>query len=281
MALTEHEMEVLRKSCEQLPKGPDYRCNDYVENLLITALDFQQRVETVEAAMGYFREVRPAKGIEDLARLIDTFPNTKDGNIALAQKIWKNNHWTRAKFLRMLVERFQKLHVLDQSSLVEWLEKVDFEADVKGKFKTAEHSMGVAISNWLALRSGLPTVKPDLHVLNFVKRLIGRKPSQEEAVSALRIVADESGIEPFRLDSAIWHFQREGVVPLRSEDAVTARDEIKIGSTVLVVSEWDGDEYLGRVSKVQSTAITVTFPGWGSEWDETLRLSAIRYRESA
>jgi hypothetical protein len=37
MALTSNKLTQLRKACDQLDDGPDYRCEDYVDNLLNSA----------------------------------------------------------------------------------------------------------------------------------------------------------------------------------------------------------------------------------------------------
>lgn len=68
--------------------------------------------------------------------------------------------------------------------------------------------MGLAIFQWLQLRCGIDTIKPDVHVLRFVKNTIGRKATPTEASSSLNAIAIETGREAYRLDSAIWHLQR-------------------------------------------------------------------------
>jgi hypothetical protein len=209
MALSKAEINALRDVCRQLPPGPDYRCNDYVENLLITALDFQQRVEVVNAAMDNFREKHGGTDIDGLDRILGTFPDTQEGNRALSQSLWSYNLWTRAKFVRLLAQRFGEMGITDQQTLVSWLRQVDFNTQVKGKFKVLRHGIGITILNWLALRSGIATIKPDVHVLRFVATAIGRKASPEETIAALTQIAADLGIEPFRLDSAIWHHQRD------------------------------------------------------------------------
>jgi hypothetical protein len=166
---------------------------------------------------------------------------------------------------------------------VDWLRQADFERDVKGQFRTAEHSIGITIFNWLALRSGGSTIEPDVHVLRFVETVIGRRPSPEETITALRKLANELGMKPFRLDSAIWHIQRHGNIPaedLHPGDAVISPEDVKLNSTVLVVSSYDGEEYLGKVIEIDHHRIKVTFPGWSHDWDESLLFSAIRFPES-
>ena len=105
MTLTPDELTSLRKACDQLADGPDYRCKDYVANLLNMALDFQMSTKTVDAAMNYCNETHRAKTHEQVEALLAKYPNTKEGNQSLAKFLWNNNHWTRAKFLREITEK--------------------------------------------------------------------------------------------------------------------------------------------------------------------------------
>src|SRR4051812_7882183 len=97
--------------------------------------------------MDRFRENHQDVDIHQLKRVLKNFPNTQKGNRELAQTLWRNNHWTRAKFLRMLVSCFDEMGITNQKSLTDWLRQADFDRDVKGQFKTAEHSMGITIFN--------------------------------------------------------------------------------------------------------------------------------------
>lgn len=123
--------------------------------------------------------------------------------------MWNNNHWTRAKFLRMLLYEFESRGIKGQQSLKKWVSNADFEKDVKGQFKTEEHSIGIALFQWLRLRLGIDTVKTDVHIMNFVSTAIGRKISQQEALDALILVAKQTNRKASLLDAAIWHYQKE------------------------------------------------------------------------
>ena len=203
------ELVRLRKACDKLDNGPDYRCKDYVANLLNTAIDFQMKSEVVNAAMEYFEETHGARTHRRLVSLIALHLNTKKGNLNLANLLWNNNHWSRAKFLRKIVEGFEERGVRGQKSLENWVKNADFETDVKGRFKTKEHSIGYTLFLWLQLRCGVNTVKPDVHIVNFVSKVFRRRVSPEEAVAGLKKVAKDSKRKAYRLDSAIWHFQRD------------------------------------------------------------------------
>ena len=211
MALTKGEFRKLRKQCDKLSDGPDYRENDYVINLFLTVLDFQMRVETVEKALKYFRKTHGYRSHEKLRSHLDAFSDTRRGNLRLAKSLWNNNHWSRAKFLRMLVREFEARGVKGRKSLKKWVASANFEKDVEGKFKLKypkNHSIGFVLFSWLQLRLGVPTVKPDLHVVRFVSDAVGRTVSDKETSESLRRVAKKTKREPALLDSAIWHYQR-------------------------------------------------------------------------
>ena len=207
--MNEAEYKRLFKECRRLDDGPDYRENNYALNMINTALDFMAHVEAVNIAMRYYKKNVGYKSHRKLKELVDSFPNTKKGNMALASHLWSNNMWTRAKFLRVLLKEFEKRGIRGQKSLTRWLADANFEHDIKGKFKSRDHSMGIAIFHWLCLRCGIDTIKPDVHVLNFVKKVIGRKPTPQECVESLTRIANQQRRKCYSLDSAIWHRQRD------------------------------------------------------------------------
>lgn len=207
--MNEAEYRRLFKECRRLDDGPDYRENNYALNMINTALDFMAHVEAVNAAMRYYKNNVGYKSHRKLKELVDSFPNTKKGNMALASCLWSNNSWTRAEFLRVLLEEFDKRGIRGQKSLGRWLADADFAHDIKGKFKSRHHSMGIAIFHWLCLRCGIDTIKPDVHVMNFVEDVIGRKPTPQECIEALTRIANQQSRECYSLDSAIWHRQRD------------------------------------------------------------------------
>jgi len=213
MALTKREIQKLRTQCNKLEDGLDYRINDYVSNLMNTVLDFQMKVGPVESAVEYYEENHGYRTHKKLKAFIDSFPNTKNGNLELANTMWNNNHWTRAKFLRMLLYEFESRGIKGQQSLKKWVSNADFEKDIKGKFKTKEHSIGIALFQWLRLRLGVDTVKPDVHIMNFVSNAVGRRISQQEALDALMIIAKQTNRKAALLDAAIWHYQKENAEP--------------------------------------------------------------------
>jgi hypothetical protein len=57
MALSPSELNKLLKVCKKLPDGPDYREDNYMRNLMLTALDFQLDAQkVVMPAIGHFED---------------------------------------------------------------------------------------------------------------------------------------------------------------------------------------------------------------------------------
>lgn len=204
------EYKKLYLSCEQLYDGPDYRMSNYALNLINTAIDFQMNVVAVNKAMEYYSENIGFSSHRGLKKEVQRFLNTEKGNKSLSLHLWANNMWTRAEFLRVLIKEFEKRGITGQKSLERWLRKADFERDIKGQFRSTHHSMGFALFHWLCLRCGIDTIKPDLHIINFVSNSIGRKASPNESVEALMKVSKEQNRKAHLLDAAIWHYQRDG-----------------------------------------------------------------------
>ena len=208
MALTSKEASSLVAGCRRLKDGPDYRVNNYISNVMNTVLDFQMDSKVVGASSEHFRQYHHVNSHRKLAAIVASFPNRKAGNLRLAQHLWGYNHWTRAKFLREILKQFDARGIRGQASLKRWVESAEFVQDVKGQFKTKEHSIGYALFHWLQLRLGVDTVKPDVHIINFVSESVGRRVSAKEAVDGLLSASKTLKRKAYRLDAAIWHYQR-------------------------------------------------------------------------
>jgi hypothetical protein len=210
VGLSDKEMGLLKKAVSKVEDGEHYRYKNYAINVMNTALDFQMNYSVVETALNYFIENHNYKSHGKLVAHVNRYPNTKPGNLRLARNLWNNNHWSRACFLRTILTHFDSIGVRGQKSLEKWAKNADFEQDVKGKIKTKEHSVGIAIFKWMQVKCGVNTVKPDVHILNFVSEAVKRRVSPEEAVDGIVLVAKQLKRKAYRIDSAIWNMGRQG-----------------------------------------------------------------------
>jgi hypothetical protein len=190
------------------PASESYLETDFVMNLLATVIDYQAHTTAVVRALDHYKthrwdEIRTA---DELEAVFDRYPNTKDGNIALAQHLWGYNMWTRAEQLRSLTAHFRSVGVTDQTSLQRWAERSQFKLDFEGRVK----GLGIAVYHWLVMRQGVDTVKPDVHVRRFAERAVRRPLSDTEVVDVVTAAAHKLAKKAYELDWAIWEASRVG-----------------------------------------------------------------------
>jgi hypothetical protein len=206
--LSPHELDALETQCGLVPiTVSEYVATDYITTLLDTVLDYQNQTATVERAARHFEETRwnEVRTLEDLEALMSRYPDDQDGNRELAQHLWGNNHWRRAGELRGLAHYFSGHRVDSLEALRNWASTSTF-ADFEGKVK----GLGPTVYQWLVMRLGVETVKPDVHVLRFVANTIGRPVGERESIEALEEVARGLGLKANVLDWSIWEYQRRG-----------------------------------------------------------------------
>lgn len=205
--ITEQENNSILKACKELqPAKGMYLINNYVENLLLTVLDFQMHNVSVEKAINYYRNNRQyeIRTVDDLRILLSRYRDDKEGNVTVAQYLWGNNYWNRISLLRKLVNYFDLRNVKSQEDLIQWAKKSRFDSDFKGKIP----GMGYAIYQWIIMRQGIETVKPDVHVRNFIESIIQRSDiTDNEIVVSLENIAKQLGLKTYELDWRIWEYQ--------------------------------------------------------------------------
>ncbi len=193
------------------PAVSAYIEDDFVMNLLETVLDYQMHTTAVVKALEYFKAHRwnDVRTIDDVEAVLSRYPDTQLGNTELAQYLWGNNHWRRAHELRGLTGFFRSIGVVDQGSLRAWAQTSEFRRDFEGRVK----GLGPAVYQWLVMRQGVDTVKPDVHVRRFAEAAVGRSLNDADVVDAVSRAAGVLGIKAFELDWRIWEAARGGTLP--------------------------------------------------------------------
>jgi hypothetical protein len=75
----------------------------------------------------------------------------------------------------------------------------DFEGQVKGP--------SPAVFNWLVMRQGVESIKPDVHVHRFTERAVGRRLSDDDVVQLVMAAARTLGYRSYEMDWAKWEFE--------------------------------------------------------------------------
>jgi hypothetical protein len=99
--------------------------------------------------------------------------------------------------------------VVDQESLRAWTARSTFKGDFEGKVK----GLGIAVYQWLVMRQGVDTVKPDVHVRRFAEGAVGRPLGDSDVVEVVTRAAHHLGKKAYELDWAIWEAGRGGSLP--------------------------------------------------------------------
>jgi hypothetical protein len=105
--------------------------------------------------------------------------------------------------LRDLVAYFHSVGVANQEQLREWAKKTTF-ADFEGRVR----GLGRAVYQWLVMRQGIDTIKPDVHVHRFVASVLGRQLRDADLVEVVTKAAHRLSRPAMRLDWAIWEAGR-------------------------------------------------------------------------
>jgi len=211
--VTAEEMNRLIAECRKLPVAAGAYASenfepydDFITNVLLTVLDLQMHNVAVNKSILHYRTHRWAdvRTLEDLERVLREFPDTGAGNRAAAQYLWGNNYWTRIQWLRGFVSFLREQNLTSQEALKAWAVACEFDRDFAGRVK----HLGIAACQWLRMRLGVDTVKPDVHTHRFVTRAIGRRLSDSAVVTVIEEAAGRLDMRARALDNAIWEAQR-------------------------------------------------------------------------
>ena len=204
--LTDAELDALEHAVASIQIATfEFVADDYVMALFDTVLDYQNQAAAIQKAEDHYREEHfdEIRTLEDLESVLERFPEEREGNDELAQYLWGNHHWRRAQELRGLVGYFRERNVTTLRRLRTWAatsQQDDFVGHIKG--------LGPAVYRSLAMRMGVDTVKPDVHVLRFVSAAIGKNASQAEAVDGLTEVAMRLGVPARDVDWSVLEYQK-------------------------------------------------------------------------
>ncbi len=197
------------------PATEEYVDDDLITCLLATVVDFQTQTTAVERALRHYQEHRfsEVRTLGDLEDCFDRLPDSKAGNETLAEWLFGYRLWTRAGLLRSLVRYLRAEGIDDFDGLQAWAVRSDFRRDFEGRVQyRAEgrtYGLGAAVYNWLVMRLGVETVKPDVRLRRFVEGAVRRRVSDSEIIEAITEAARRLGLSPRQLDWAIWQAGRQ------------------------------------------------------------------------
>jgi hypothetical protein len=69
------------------------------------------------------------------------------------------------------------------------------------------------VYQWLVMRQGVDTVKPDVHVRRFAEAAIGRRLNDQAVIELTTRAAARLGVKAFELGWRIWEASRGGALP--------------------------------------------------------------------
>ena len=203
--IIEHDVRLIAQAGAVLtPAEGVYIEHDFVTNLMATVLDYQTQSVVVERAIAHYKTNRwdQNRTLGDLKQTFEQFEDTQEGNRALAQHLWGYNMWTRAGQLRGLARYFDSVGVRNQAALHDWADVSSFEEDFQGQVK----GLGPTVYQWLVMRQGVDTVKPDVHVRRFAEDAVGRALTDAEVVEGVERAAVQLGLTALEFDWRIWEW---------------------------------------------------------------------------
>jgi hypothetical protein len=188
--------------------GTDADYPDYITNLLLTVLDLQLRNVVVDNAIKHYWDERwdEIRTLDDIEAVLARFPVDAEGNRAAAAYLWGYKYGERLGRLRGLVAWVRETGLTDQGRLRTWAHGSDFERDFRGRVK----GLSLAAYCWLVMRLGVDTVKPDVWLQAFVRRVLGRDLSDVEVIRVVTEAAHRVNRSARELDAGIWEQERGG-----------------------------------------------------------------------
>jgi hypothetical protein len=206
--LPDNKWAKLVQACRELPPAvntyDDYP--DYVTNLILTVMDLQLKNVIVSNAIVFYRKERwdEVRTLDDLEAVLARYPDTKEGNRAACKYLLGYNYGERLGRLRRLAV-WARLHgVTDQEALRTWAHGSNYYKDWRGQIR----GLDIAAYKWLVMRLGVDTMKPDLWLHSFVRRVLGHDLNDFVLVEVLTNVAHHIDLTARQLDARIWEHER-------------------------------------------------------------------------
>lgn len=201
----------LVEACRALPPPRGrYPRTDPIVSVAMLPIDWRTTLTILDRASRRYgaKHGRRIRSVAGLSALLGRFDDTRKGNEAAALDLWGYRYWNRAAILRRLVAYFLEAGVDTPRDLRRWAARSDFDRDFRGRVR----GLSLALYNNLRISLGADTIKPDVHVMRFVKSVTGRNVAERETVDLLVRTAARLGIPARDLDLRIWEHQR-GVPP--------------------------------------------------------------------
>jgi hypothetical protein len=209
--ITPEEYLFILEQCMNLPPAEGvYLEDDYIVNLFLTVLDFRLKSNLVKRAIGHYRAKHweELRTFSDLKNLLQKYQDNNAESTEAALYLWGYRYWTRLSLLRKLMDYFGSIHVLTQQELMKWARESDYERDFKGRIP----GMAFAVYQWLVMRQGVETVKPDVHLKRFVTGIVNHSVTDEEIVATLENIARELTLKTYELDWKMWEYQKRSLI---------------------------------------------------------------------
>jgi len=107
---------------------------------------------------------------DDLANVLQKYPNDREGNINAAVFLWRYKYGNRLQQLHELLAYFDSIGVTDQQGLKRWEKESDFDRDFKGRVK----GLAFAVYKVAGNATGVPKLLNQIFTLKvFSERLLG------------------------------------------------------------------------------------------------------------
>ncbi len=180
--------------------------NNHVEAIINTVLAMRQRwKETAEPRFTEYQKNYPhIKTLYDLDNLIKSTSEQEFCKKVLGIAITKNNFW-RYKMLNDIVKAFTEYQKengfnSDREAMMDWAKNCNLsqlEEDIVGSL----NNVGPATVQNLRVCLGIDTVKPDVHIINALKKI---KLGNE--VEICELISELTGYKCIELDQIFWHW---------------------------------------------------------------------------